>query len=106
MVYIRFTIYILLEHDIPILENKIFLLIFVHNKMSRKDKDIALFVAFCIEEYGTAKGLTGGQVHDLFSQYGVIDYLSKCYEPLHTQGRRWLMDEIDEFIAIRKNKKA
>ena len=65
-----------------------------------------LFVAFCIEEYGAAKGLTGGQVLDLFSQYGVIDYLSKCYEPLHTQGRRWLMDEIDEFIAIRKNKKA
>lgn len=73
--------------------------------MSRKDKDIALFVAFCIEEYGAAKGLTGGQVLDLFSQYGVIDYLSKCYEPLHTQGRRWLMDEIDEFIAIRKIKR-
>lgn len=67
-----------------LLENKIFLAIFVHNKMSRKDKDIALFVAFCIEEYGAAKGLTGEQVLDLFSQYGVIDYLSKCYEPLHT----------------------
>lgn len=69
-----------------------------------KDKDIALFVAFCIEEYGAAKGMTGGQVLDLFSQYGVTSYLSKCYEPLHTQGRQWLMDEIDEFIAIRKNK--
>lgn len=92
-IYIRFTIYNISSY-------------FWHNKMSRKDKDIALFVAFCIEEYGAAKGLTGGQVLDLFSQYGVIDYLSKCYEPLHTQGHRWLMDEIDEFIAIRKNKKA
>ena len=74
--------------------------------MSKKDKDIALFVSFCIEEYGAAKGMTGEQVLDLFSQYGVTDYLSKCYEPLHTQSRQWLIDEIDEFIEIRKNKKA
>ena len=26
--------------------------------MSKKDKDIALFVSFCIEEYGAVKGLT------------------------------------------------
>lgn len=74
--------------------------------MSKKDKDIALFVAFCIEEYGAAKGMTGEQALDLFSQYGVTDYLSKCFEPLHTQGRKWLIDEIDEFIEIRKNTEA
>ncbi len=74
--------------------------------MSKKEKDIALFVAFCIEEYGAAKGLTGEQVLDLFSQYGVTDYLSKCFEPLHTQGRQWLMEDIDEFIHIRKNKES
>lgn len=70
-----------------------------------KDKDIALFVAFCIEEYGAAKGMTGEQVFDLFSHYGVTDYLSECFEPLHTQGGRWLIEEIDDFIDIRKNKK-
>ena len=59
-----------------------------------------------IEEYGAAKGMTGEQVLDLFSQYGVTDYLSECFEPLHTQGRQWLIEEIDEFIGIRKNKKA
>lgn len=73
--------------------------------MNKKDKDIALFVAFCIEEYGAVKGMTGERVLDLFLLYGVIDYLSKCFEPLHTQGRQWLIDEIDEFIAIRKEKK-
>lgn len=72
--------------------------------MSKKDRDIALFVAFCIEEYEAAKGITGEQVLDLFVHYGVIDYLSKCFEPLHTQGRQWLIDEIDEFIEIRKEK--
>ncbi|MGN0280976.1 MAG: DUF3791 domain-containing protein [Prevotella sp.] len=74
--------------------------------MSIKDKDIALFVAFCIEEYGAAKGMTGEQVFDLFQLYGVTDYLCKCFEALHTQGRQWLMEEIDEFIEIRKNKES
>lgn len=74
--------------------------------MNKKDKDIAFFVAFCIEEYGAAKGMTGEQVIDLFSRYGVTDYLSRCFEPLHTQGRQWLIEEIDEFIDIRKSKGA
>ena len=70
--------------------------------MSKKDKDSALFVSFCIEEYGAVKGLTGDRVLDLFSEYGVTDYLSECFEPLHTQGRQWLIAEIDEFIEIRE----
>lgn len=70
--------------------------------MSKKEKDIAFFVAFCIEEYRAAKGLTGEKVMELFAKYGVTDYLSKCFEPLHTQGREWLIADIDEFIDIRK----
>ncbi len=72
--------------------------------MSKKDKDIALFIAFCIEEYRTARNMTGDQVLDLFSRYGVTDYLCQCFEPLHTQSRQWLMAEIDEFIKLRKEK--
>lgn len=72
--------------------------------MSRNEKDVALFVAFCIEEYGAAKKMFGEQVHDLFSKYGLVDYLSEFYEVLHTQGRQWLIEEIDEFIEIRKKK--
>ena len=73
--------------------------------MEKKDKDIALFVAFCIEEYGAAKGMAGDQVLDLFSQYGVTDYLSNCFELLHTQGHQWLIAEIDEYISINKKDK-
>ena len=73
--------------------------------MEKKDKDIALFVAFCIEEYGASKGMAGEQVLDLFSQYGVIDYLSNCFEPLHTQGSQWLIAEIDDYISINKKDK-
>ena len=46
--------------------------------MSKKEKDIAFFVAFCIEEYRATKGLTGEEVMELFAKYGVTDYLSKC----------------------------
>lgn len=74
--------------------------------MRKKEKDIALFVAFCIEEYGAAKGMTGEQVLDLFSKYGLVDYLSECYDVLHTLGRQWLIEEIDEYIEIRKNRKS
>ena len=83
-------------------------MVYNHNSkaMDRKDNDIALFVAFCIEEYGAAKGMTGEQVLDLFDRYGVTDYLCRCYEPLHTQGRQWLIAEIDEFIRIRKTKES
>jgi hypothetical protein len=42
--------------------------------MNKKEKDIALFVVFCIEEYGATKGMAGEQVLDLFSQYGVTDW--------------------------------
>ena len=74
--------------------------------MSKEEKDIALFVAFCIEEYGAAKGMSGEQVLDLFSKYGLVDYLSEFYDVLHTQGREWLIAEIDEFIEKRKNREA
>ena len=74
--------------------------------MSKEEKNIALFVAFCIEEYGAAKGMSGEQVLDLFSKYGLVDYLSEFYDVLHTQGRQWLIEEIDEYIEIRKEKEA
>ena len=74
--------------------------------MSKEEKDIVLFVAFCIEEYGAAKGMSGEQVLDLFSKYGLVDYLSESYDVLHTQGRQWLIEEIDEYIEIRKEKEA
>ena len=75
-------------------------------KKAKFVKDIALFVAFCIEEYGAAKGISGEQVLDLFSKYGLVDYLSEFYDVLHTQGRQWLREEIDEYIEIRRNKEA
>lgn len=67
-----------------------------------KEKDIALFVAFCVEEYAAAKGVCGTAVCDLFTKYGITGYLIECFGPLHTQGRDWLIEEIDALIGKRK----
>lgn len=72
--------------------------------MTKEERDITFFVAFCLEEYKTLKGMNGEDTLALFDEYGVIDYLAKCYDVLHTQSRQWIMEDIDEFIRIRKEK--
>lgn len=74
--------------------------------MSKEEKDIAQFVAFCVEIYGKAKGMTGEQVVDLFSKYGVTDYLSNRHETIHMQCRQFLIATIDDFIEMEKIKKS
>lgn len=70
--------------------------------MNKNNQDIALFIAFCIEQYKNAKAMSGEEVMDDFSHYGVMDYLRDCYDVLHTQGNQWLVAEIDDFIDNRK----
>jgi hypothetical protein len=70
--------------------------------MNKKQQDIAYFLSFCTEQYKKEKHLSGSDAMDVMSKYGVLDYLAKHYEMLHTQGRQWLMEDIDEFIALRK----
>jgi len=60
------------------------------------------FLIFCIEEYKLEKGLRGSQTLDLFTRYGVSDYILACYEALHTTGRQYLMEDIDGFIKERQ----
>jgi len=38
----------------------------------------------------------------LFNQYGVMDYIGSFYDVLHTFGDRYIVSDIDEFIAARQ----
>lgn len=67
--------------------------------MSKEGK----FLVFCLEIYKAAKQLTGRQVIELFSHYGIADYVLSCYEALHTTGTHYIIADIDEFIAARQN---
>ena len=69
--------------------------------MDKTKQDIAYFISFCIEQYKEAKCLSGSKTASLLSEYGVLEYLSEHWEILHTQGRQWLVEDIDEFIKAR-----
>ncbi len=60
------------------------------------------FVVFCIEEYKNHKKMSGKDVMKLFNKYSVCEYLYGCYNALHTVGLLYIIDDIDMFIAARK----
>ena len=66
--------------------------------MSREGK----FLIFCMEQYKSAKKLTGKEVAALFRTFGVFDYVVSCFEALHTTGTNYIIDDIDQFISTRR----
>lgn len=70
--------------------------------MNNKQQDIAFFLSFCTEQYKKEKHLSGSDAVAVLEKYGVLDYLAEHYEMLHTQSRQWLMEDIDEFIVLRR----
>ena len=59
----------------------------------------AEFIAYCLEEYKAAKGMTGKEVITLFKQYDIIDYIVSCYGALHTMGGLAITEDIDSLIG-------
>jgi len=70
--------------------------------MDNKQQDIAYFLSFCIEQYKNEKHVSGKEAMEVLLKYGVLDYLAAHYEMLHTQSRQWLMEDIEEYITLRK----
>ena len=59
------------------------------------------FNVFCFESFRSEKGLSGKDTIELFNRYGVLDYLERYYDVLHTTGRDYLINDIEEFIRVR-----
>ena len=62
------------------------------------------FLVYCIEIYKTAYKLNGKQVTELFSQYGIYEYIINCYGALHTTGPEYIIEDIAGLIEERKRK--
>ncbi len=62
----------------------------------------AHFKIFCLERYKSAHQMTGNDTIRLFKKYGVLDYLGSFYDVLHTFGEKYIVADIDEFIASRQ----
>ena len=60
------------------------------------------FMIYCVEQYKSAKHLTGKQVAELFSRYRVWDYVYFCFEALHTTGTNYIVEDIDLYIEARQ----
>ena len=54
------------------------------------------FSVFCIESVAERLGLPGNKVYDMLTEDSDIlyQYIVLCYEPLHTQSRQYIVDEI------------
>ena len=64
--------------------------------------EVVKFKVFCLERYKSAHNMKGSEAFRLFKEYGVLDYLGAFYDVLHTFGDRYIVADIDEFIAARK----
>lgn len=60
------------------------------------------FLVYCLEIYKTAKDLTGKQVSQLFTKYGIWEYMYPCFEALHTTGDQYIVGDIDLYIEARQ----
>lgn len=57
------------------------------------------FLVFCMECYRCAKHLSGKDVAALFTRYGLYDYVMDGFESLHTTGVKYIIADIDDYIA-------
>lgn len=64
---------------------------------------VSLFKTFCLEQYKEKHQISGMEALQLFDQNDVLPYLQECYESLHTQGADYIVDDIDEYIRVRRN---
>ena len=59
------------------------------------------FAVFCLESYKTHRHISGKAAAQLFSDYGVFDYLCEFYDVLHTTGHSYINNDIDRYLQAR-----
>ena len=57
------------------------------------------FKVFCLESYKSVHGLSGTTALETFMKHNVFDYITTCYDALHSTGKLYLVSDIDEYIA-------
>ena len=72
--------------------------------MRKQNQDIAYFLSFCIEQYAHRQKKTGAETATLFDQLGLLQYLAAHFDVLHSQSAQWIMEDIDDYINIRKER--
>ena len=60
------------------------------------------FKVFCIEQYKKEHNMSGAEVMQKFKQFGVFDYIGSFFDVLHSNGAKYIVEDIDMFIAARQ----
>lgn len=69
--------------------------------MLDKNEKIFEFISFCIENFKVKFKMKGRDVANLFYESGVTDFLIESYDLLHTQGKDYILSEIEIFLNNR-----
>ena len=56
------------------------------------------FLASCVELYKDAKNMSGKEAYNYLRRTGSVDFITGCWEGLHTTGPSYIIDNIDEYI--------
>lgn len=71
-------------------------------KHKKRNSPMLLFLIFCLENYKDDKCIYAEEALFIFNKYNVIEYIEEVYESLHTQGKEYIMEEIDLYINNQK----
>ena len=71
-------------------------------EQSNASPAIYLFLTFCLESYKDYKNISAEDALFLFNKFNVLDYLKEVFDTLHTQGKDYIVVEIDNYINNRK----
>ncbi|MCD7904056.1 MAG: DUF3791 domain-containing protein [Clostridiales bacterium] len=65
-----------------------------------KNTDELEFAVFCIENTAVELGITADRLYKALTEKSDIlySYIIPCYEPLHTQGKDYIIDDIISVI--------
>ena len=68
------------------------------------ENKILHFVLFCIYALAEKYNKTSAYIFGLFEKYGVSSYIIECYDPLYTQGKGYIVDDLEGFITDKGGK--
>lgn len=71
-------------------------------KQDAHSTDELLFLVFCMEAYVRKNSISRIQTYALFKESGLVSFLKKHYEILHTQAEDYILEEIRLFLKKRK----
>lgn len=70
------------------------------DELNREER-LVEFVSFCIENFKVKNHMKGKDVANLFKESNAIQFLAENYEILHTQGKDYIIQEVEMFLRNR-----